>query len=421
MQVDVEPELTPAQQRSNVLMLGAEMTLFMGSLGLIAPLTLVPLFVSKLTDSPQAIGVLTAAFQIGWFPALFTAGHVEAQPRKLPAVLFFGVLERLPVLLLPIAALLSTSLSLPLVLALIYLARFGQSAVGGIMMIPWAEVLARSVPAEQRGRFMGLSSTAGYLLGAAAAAMAAPMLEWLPFPTSFVVLFGVGSLIMAASFAPLLYLVEPPGPPPREASSMRQHLAELPAALRADPAFSRYLGGLSLAALGTMGASFLVVYGVGRLGATDELAGWYTVAVLMAQVFGNLGLGWLADRHDFRITGLASAVSALGLSLLVLVVADPLWLLGSFVLLGVNQAALMMARFAAPMDFAPPDRRPTYMALMNASQGLALAVGPLVAGQLVAELGYQWLFSTCLGLSVLGALAMLVRAPRPAAPDTSAG
>jgi MFS family permease len=326
-------------------------------------------------------------------------------------VLLFGVLERLPVLLLPLAALLSASLSLPLVLALIYLSRFGQSAVGGIMMIPWTDLLARAVPSERRGSFMGVASTAGYLLGAGAAALSTPLLDGLPFPISFAVCFGIGSLLMAASFVPLVYLVEPPGPPPRDSTSVGRHLADLPIALRADPAFSRYLSGLALAALGTMGASFLVVYGVSSLGASDELAGWYTVAVLIAQVVGNLLLGWLADRHDFRATGLASALTAVGLAALALVVTDALWLLGSFVLLGVNQAALMMARFAAPMDFAPPDRRPTYMALMNATQGLAMAVGPLVAGQIVAGLGYQWLFGACVVVSILGALAMLPRSP----------
>lgn len=48
---------------------------------------------------------------------------------------------------------------------------------------------------------------------------------------------------------------------------------------------------LFMAALGAMSTGFLVVYAVGRLGATDELAAWYTAVVLLAQVVANPGLG----------------------------------------------------------------------------------------------------------------------------------
>src|SRR5581483_7554465 len=67
----------PAEQRRNIALLGLDMAIFMMALGAIGQLTIIPLFVSRLTDSPLAVGAVTAAFQLGWLPQVFVAGYVE--------------------------------------------------------------------------------------------------------------------------------------------------------------------------------------------------------------------------------------------------------------------------------------------------------------------------------------------------------
>ena len=71
--------------------------------------TIVPLFISKLTPSPLAIGLVAMIAQGGWsLPQLFTANYVERLARKKPVVVNLGFFtERLPFLLLPAAALLA--------------------------------------------------------------------------------------------------------------------------------------------------------------------------------------------------------------------------------------------------------------------------------------------------------------------------
>src|SRR3954449_6791612 len=153
--LSIDPE-----QRRNIALLGIDMAIFSMGLGALGQLTIIPLFVSKLTDDPLAIGAVAAAIQIGWLPQIFTAGLVERQARKWPWVLVFGTLERVPTLFLALGAL-AAAYAGPWVLAVVYLTCFSQTVFGGLGVAPWLDVIARVVPGRLRGRFMGMSNTIG--------------------------------------------------------------------------------------------------------------------------------------------------------------------------------------------------------------------------------------------------------------------
>lgn len=393
--------ITP-EQRRGIVLLGSEISLFMVAFGLVGPLTFVPLFVSRMSDHPLAVGAVTAAFQIGWVPQLLIAGYVERTDRKWLWVKWFGTIERLPVLMLTLCALAAPAVGPPIVIV-VYLACFAQSLCGGLATTPWMDVVARAVPSWLRGRFMGGFSMAGTLFGAAGAALAAPLLDWLPFPYGFAACFGLAFAIFTLSLIPLFLFREPPGPPPRPPRPLRGQLAELPEVLKQDPPFRRFVLGLSLAALGTMSNGFLVVYAVNELGAPDELAAWYTATLLVAQTTASLLLGWLADHRSFRAVGVAVALMTAGQAIVSLAAPSALWLLLAFVLLGAIQSGSMLARMTGPVEYAPRERRPTYVALSGAMVSCCTAAAPLIGGQVVAMLGYGWLF----GLSAVASLLAL--------------
>jgi MFS family permease len=411
--------LSPAQGRRNVFLLGSEMSAFMAGMGLVAPLTLVPLFVSTLTDSTLAVGAVTAAFQLGWLPQVFVAGYVERSARKLPTVRLFTALERFPILGLAACAVAAPYLEAPLVLALVYLCCFSQTLGAGLATTPWADVIARVVPARRRGRFMGSYMMLGHLLGAGGAALAAPLLDWLPYPHGFAACFGLGFLILMACYAMLFMVIEPPGPPPRSARPFLKQLADLPRVIAADRPFRRFLSGLALTALGTMSiAGFLTVYAVSRLGATVDLAAWYTATLLASQVAANYLLGRLADRHGWTAVGQVAGLATVGLATIAMAAPTPLWLVGSFILLGFAQSGSMLMRLTGPIDYAPLERRPTYIGLGTGLTGLVSAVAPLLGGQLIATLDYSWLLGASMLVSLAGA-ALLSRGATPRKPHTA--
>jgi MFS family permease len=328
------------------------------------------------------------------------AGYVERSERKWPWVQWFGSMERLPILLLTLAALAAPSVGSPIVI-LVYVACFAQSLCGGLATTPWMDVIAKTVPPWLRGRFMGGFSMVGTLFGAAGAALAAPLLDELPFPYGFAACFGVAFAIFVLSLIPLFLFREPPGPPARPPRPLLAQLGELPAILHDDRPFRRFVLGLACASLGTMSNGFLVVYAVSELGAPVEVAAWYTATLLVAQTTASLALGWLADRYSFRAVGMAVALATAGQALVALLAPDAWWMLVAFVLLGVIQSGSMMARMTGPVEYAPRDRRPTYVALSGALVSGCTALAPLVGGQVVESLGYGWLFGLSAAVSLL--------------------
>ena len=74
--------------------------------------TILPLFVSHLTNSATLIGLVPAIHAVGWqLPQLFTAGRVARLRRYKPTVILATIHERLPFLGLMVVALLICSTS----------------------------------------------------------------------------------------------------------------------------------------------------------------------------------------------------------------------------------------------------------------------------------------------------------------------
>jgi MFS family permease len=266
------------------------------------------------------------------------------------------------------------------------------------------DVIARVVPGSRRGRFMGNWTMVGNALGVGTAALSAPLLEWIPFPYNFATCFGLAAAILFIGMLPILLIKEPPGPPPRPAAPFHHQVNEVVSILAANAPFRRFVIGLSLASFGTMTTGFLMAYAVLELGASDEMAGWYTAVLLAAAVLANPALGWLADRRGFAVVGQASALGRAALALLALLANEPLWLLAAFAFVGLSQAGSQLAIETGPMEFAPVDRRPSYVAVCFGLVSLGGAVAPLIGGLLVAQLGYGALFvagAVCSAVAVI--------------------
>ena len=74
--------------------------------------------------------------------------------------------------------------------------------------------------------------------------------ELLAFPGGFIACFGLGFIVLVASFLPLFWFVEPPGHTPRQPRPLASQLADLGLVLRMDRPFRRFVSGLSWQALG---------------------------------------------------------------------------------------------------------------------------------------------------------------------------
>ena len=132
-------------------------------------------------------------------------------------------------------------------------------------------------------------------------------------------------------------------------------------------------------------------------------------------------VGWSADRYGRRpLLIIGASLTVLALALHLVATSLPLFI-GARAVLGVAEAAFLVAALAATGDLAPPGRTGEALSLVSLSLYLGLVVGPVI-GELVLEAaGYAgvWIVAGALA-AVAAGLAWLVPETRPAAKPPSA-
>lgn len=387
---------------------------FWFGLSFVSSSTIGPLFISKLTDSPVALGLLAVVAQGGWFlPQLFTANAVERLARKKPVVVNLGFfLERLPMwFLIPAALLAPRSASLALI---VFLLAYATHAVGaGVIATAWQDLIARCFPVEKRGRFMGLTTFIGTGMGALGAGLSAWLLATFPFPLNFAYTFAIAATGITVSWMFLALTREPVQPVRRERQSTRQFWEKLREILARDQNFRRFLIARILLALAAMGQGFITVAAVRRWDVPDSAVGGFTAAMLVGQTAGNLLFGVLADRYGHKLSLELGGVAAMFSFALAWLAPTPVWYNAVFFLLGLYLGGIVVSGILVVLEFSAPDRRPTYVGLANTLVGVAGALAPLLAAG-IAGISYQLLFaiSAATSLSALILMRWWVREPR---------
>lgn len=371
---------------------------FMVAVSLLSPTTILPLFVSKFTDSAILLAFLAMLSQGGHFlPQLFTANFIERLDRKKPVVVNLGFLtERLPAILLilaPLAAFRSPSLALILFLLFYCWFRLG----GGAVSTAWQELIARCFPVTRRGRFFGVNTFIGTLLGVGAASLAGIFLETTTFPLNFAYIFGAAGASILISWIFLAQTREPVEAANATHVSTRAYLAQLPNVIRADPNFR----------------NFLTIAAIVAWDISDGMVATFTTATLIGQTTGSLFGGFLSDRYGHRLSLEISAfLSALAFGMAWLA-PDPGWFIAVFFLMGLFRGVRMVSSMLVVLEFCTPEKRPTYIGLANTLTGIGSMVAPLFGAGLVT-IGYSWVFIASM-LTSFAAVLMLrfwVKDPR---------
>jgi MFS family permease len=401
--------------RHNALMNVLDGSFFWFSLSFVATSTIVPLWLSRLTDSRPLIGLGSALHIAGWYlPQLFTANWVQRLTRKKVAPVHVGFFsERLPLVLLAPAALLAIRSKTQALI--VFFVLYAWSSIGaGFVAVGWQDLYAKVVPRDRRARLFGLINFIGMGGGILTAAAASWLLERFEFPYGYALCFLAAGFLTLVSWLGLALVREPPSVITGPRTTLRQFWRGLPAVLRAHPNFRRFLASQAIVRLGSMATGFLAVYSVQRWRLSDEQAAAYTVAMVAGQALGNLPFGYIGDRWGQKLVYEISQVAWLTALVLALVAPGPWWFYAVFALAGISFSGSYQSGVMIGMEFSSPEERPTFIGLNSTVAGIAAGVAPLLGGWLAGAFGYQALFAATLLISGggLASLHWLVTEPR---------
>ncbi|MBN2043881.1 MAG: MFS transporter [Anaerolineales bacterium] len=380
--------------------------------------TIAPLFLSYLTDNTFAFGLLAMIASTGWsLPQLFTANWVQRLPIKKVVPVVYGFWwERLPVLLLPLAAwaaLKSSSLAIILFLFLIAWHVFGA----GIVAVGWQDMIAKIFPVAWRGRYFGVANFLGNGTGILGASAAAWILGTMEFPYSFMLVFGIAGIFIFISWVFLRMTREPAREPNGEPQDYKTYWRSIPVIIRADQNFRHFLISGILGATGFMAVGFLTVYAIRTWNVSGAIVSLYTTSMLAGNTLANPLLGWLGDKFGHKKVIVINGSLAVAAIALALFASSPEWFYLVFALLGANQAGFLVSGITIVFEFSEEDVRPTYIGINNTVMGIVGAIAPLFASLLIEQLNFQVLFwvSIAFSLASIIYLIVMVKEPRKAA------
>lgn len=362
--------------------------------------TFLPAYVAELAGADWAVGVARGVQFLGMaLSSIVGATFIEHRPRVLPLTLWVGVLMRVQVLGLALAAFLLPP-PYPLYGVWLFLGLFGLFL--GVQGVAFNFLVSKVIPVERRGRLMGVRNALGGVTAVLVSIVAGSvLLEPNALGNGYAATFLLAFVLTSLGLALLLGMREPPSPNVLERSSLGQRLRDVPGLLRQDPAFTRFFLARALATLGRMGMPFYILYAQSQVPLSGSDFGLLTAAFVFAQSAGNLAWGLVADRRGFRFV----VILGLGVWMLstvaLLVASDVVQLAAVFLSVGAGLGGFQMGAQNLVLEFGRRRHLPMRIAVANGASDLVAAVGAFAGGALSLTLSYAGLFAVALAFQAV--------------------
>lgn len=371
-------------------------------MGLISHTTILPLFVSRLTPSDFAVGMIQAVMHFGWLvPGILVSGWVDRLPRIKPGLMWVAALERSMLLLLAPLCLVLGPKSPGALLGAFFGCWAVMNCAVGSNMPGYYKLIAKTIPPHLRGRLYGVGGAVSGILGVGTAALAAWFLRHWGFPGAYAACFLGAFVLQSISVAPLGFMREPVQTP--EATHPHTGIREAFALLTHDRRLYWLVGGTAFYGLNQVAGAFFTLFAIQRFGAGEGAIGVFTGVVMGAKTIAFLLTGWIGDHYGNRAALILSAVCGTCAAALAWFAPGLGWLYAVFVL---NEIAIQGWGVCASnyvLELCPPERAATYTAVYGAVSGPFRVGLPLLGGALIGVLGFRFLFA----ISALGGLVAL--------------
>jgi len=380
-----------------------------------APASVLPLFLQYFTGSQAMIGLFFGLMNAGGvLPQLFVARKLERMQRKKPVLLASIWLRA--AFWLGLAVLVYFCPSDKPVIALVGLVvlLFGFSFAGGVAVIPFNDILAKTLPSTVRGRFFGHRQLWGGVMAVGAGYVVKRILANpdIQFPRNYALLFSLSFLFITISYAALSCVREPPG-------NVKTHKPPLGTFIRRSFALlynDRNFGLLIATQLGVgftaFALPFYVLYGKNELSMPPEQVGLLIASQTVGGIVSNLLWARLSDRVGNRIVIILTAATATVIPLLALMCTHAGWtlLVGVFFLIGCATSGSGIGFVNYLLEIAPEEVRPTYIALQGTIIGVTMFC-PILGGLVIDAWSYHaafWIAS----VASIGGLFLATRLKR---------
>ncbi|TLM97741.1 MFS transporter, partial [bacterium] len=171
------------------------------AIGFVSFTTMLPLFVSTMTDSAILVGLVPAVHNIGWLlPQLFTSKTVARLPVLKPFVMINTINERIPIFFIAIVAWFVPAIGPTIALILTFFFLIWQGLGAGLTANAWQNMIGKVIPPDSLATFFGAQSAIANLLSSLGAIFAGMLLDRFTGSRGFAISFLIASFFMFLSW-----------------------------------------------------------------------------------------------------------------------------------------------------------------------------------------------------------------------------
>ncbi len=365
--------------------------------------TIIPLFVSQMTDSAILIGLIPAIHSMGWqLPQLFLASWIAKLPRLKPYVLWTTIHERLPFIGLLLIAWFFPGMNRNLAIILTFTMLIWQGLGAGVTANGWTNLIGKVIPSDIRGTFFGIQSAASNLLAAVGALGAGFILDRIEGTIGFAYCFGLAAVMMVVSWIFISTTREPEKHTlPLETPENLNLWKNVGQILKKDKPFLGFLISRMLLQFGMMASAFYMVYGVNVHHMNESTIGLMTGILFLIQVIANPVMGYIADHWSHKGVLEIGGIAAMLAAILAWLLPDGNWYALVIILTGISSVTFWTIGIAYSLEFGDDQTRPTYVGMANTLIAPCAILAPLLAGWIVDSSGYPAMFIASAAIALI--------------------
>ncbi|MGA0599077.1 MFS transporter [Caulobacter sp. KR2-114] len=404
--------------------------------------TFLPAYLGHISGgSPLIVGLGGFCQQVGAVVSpIVGAANIEHRKRVLPVSMLMGTMMRLGMLGISLAGwFLTGNLRLMLIVTLIFLFLMGffQGAQG----VAFQLLLAKVIPIKRRGILQSLRNVIGGLVAAALSFVAGRyIIQKNLFGNGYATTFFLAVILTSAGLTALALLMKEPEPPTvREKTSVLARMKDFPELIMADKSFKFFMLAQLLSSAARMAIPFFIGASAKLVTVDGNLQAGLTLAFLLADTLTNMGWGYMGDRFGFRTTFIGSVMLWIAATAVFIFARQlpslhlpgyaidlwfvhlhgagmsgvVLWIFVSYIGLGSALSGQMMSSQTMVLEFGTREDMAMRLALTQTAQGITAAIGPLIGGVIVHQLGYSTMFSVSIAFLIMGLMILLTLVEEP--------
>lgn len=287
--------------KRNYWLMFADSIIFINAMTMLSVNVVIPYFLNSLGAGVFHVSLASALVSIGAFISqpIFSKMALEAKSKLWTFIKILSV---------------QRFFFLAFVLTIPMLATKAPGTTATLFLICWAifsfftgsyqpfywSLFPKMIPEEKRGRLLGFSNSAAYLVSLGTSVAVSFILEKVPYPYNYTLVFALGILLLLLDNLDFCLMKEPEDMEMVTGYSYMEYLKAIPGIFKSNKQFVKLVSGYTLLVISNISLSFYTLFAIRKYSADEGQLAVFMVITACVSILGSAVFGIIAGRFGYR-------------------------------------------------------------------------------------------------------------------------